>query len=153
MNPSLSALDSQLPTVDPELSALARFFAWLNPAADVASIMGEICVRIAGNARGGVSLFPANPAAVALMGEGETGNFATPADARKRAAWNAWEVVETEPAILRGSQEPGLKSLRNATGSPSVQAMTGSLPCLKTIPSRGAARGGEAVSSPTGAIG
>ncbi len=53
---------------------------------------GEIEVRIAPNAFGGLSLFPANDAARDLFGGDEpTGNFATHADARKRVAWNCWK--------------------------------------------------------------
>lgn len=76
--------------IDPELSLLSRFLAWCGSPVQA----GEILVRIAPNPWGGISLYPVNPAAWELMGGDEpTGNFATEADARKRAAWNAWEVV------------------------------------------------------------
>ncbi len=67
--------------------------SWLLPAqrTTARALAGEIKVRIGDNERGGISLYPANAEALNLFGSHEpTGNFATPADARKRIAWNCW---------------------------------------------------------------
>jgi len=70
-------------------------------------IGSEIEVRIAENARGGFSIFPANDAARQLFaapGESadsaaEVGNFGTYADAYRRAARdNCWTVVDAPAA-------------------------------------------------------
>lgn len=82
--------------IDPELSYLGRFFAWLGvPAPHVA---GPVLVRVAYRAPVGgyysYTIEPANDAARELLGATDNGSFATPADARRRAAWNCWEVVD-----------------------------------------------------------
>jgi len=79
--------------------------AWLLPAQRTAerAQAGEVKVRIGKNERGGCSLYPANAAALALFGSHEpTGNFATPADARRRISWNCW----TEEPRLVGAYRP-----------------------------------------------
>jgi hypothetical protein len=82
--------------VDPELTYLARFLRLFAPA-NSPCLSEIILVRIGPNPWGGVSLYPANPAARELLGGDEpTGNFGTEADARKRAAWNAWDVVSAQ---------------------------------------------------------
>lgn len=76
--------------IDPELSLLARFLTWCGSPVQA----GAVQVRIAPNPWGGLSLYPVNDLARTLMGGDEpTGNFPTEADARKRATWNAWDVV------------------------------------------------------------
>jgi hypothetical protein len=84
--------------LDPELSLFARFLRWIAPAAPVLS--APVLVRIGRNGRGGWALYPVNAAARALLcvegdgyPHGETGNFATPADAARRAQWNAWDIA------------------------------------------------------------
>ena len=84
-------------TLDPELSLFARCLRFFTPAAPV--LAAPVLVRIARNGRGGWSLYPVNAAARALLcvkgdgyPHGETGNFATPTDAARRAQWNAWDI-------------------------------------------------------------
>lgn len=81
---------------DPELTHLARFLRWLGLPAPHAS--GPVLVRVVHVERVGgyygFTLQPANDAARELLGETDNGHFATPADARRRAVWNCWEVVE-----------------------------------------------------------
>jgi hypothetical protein len=83
---------SPAPAVDPELSHLSRFFTWLGLTPKEA--VGKITVRVAENSRGGWSLYPADDAARALMGDGETGNFPSASAARGCAAWNCWDVTD-----------------------------------------------------------
>lgn len=75
----------------------AMYRSTLRVCADV--LPETILVRVGENGRGGWSLFPVNEPARALMGDGETGNFATPTDARRRAACNCWEVVEPSASV------------------------------------------------------
>lgn len=81
--------------IDPELTHLARFFAWLGlPAPHVS---GPVLVRVVYRTLDGYNCFtlePANAAARELLGATGNGHFATPADARRRARWNCWEIVE-----------------------------------------------------------
>lgn len=93
--------------IDPELSVCARLLLWLFPAVPRLTRL-RVTVRIAQNDRGGWSIYPESIHAHTLLcvhveDSGETGNFATYADAAKRAAWNAWDIspVCTAPMVSR----------------------------------------------------
>lgn len=82
-------------SIDPELTHLGRFLAWLGLPAPHVSGPVEVCIARVEREGGhcAFTLEPANDAARELLGPAANGYFATPADAARRAAWNAWDVV------------------------------------------------------------